>query len=227
MPLKVRKSNKKRNGQTRAPRDNTKNEVSKFAGDAYDLGRRAIAGVAYLKNLINIETKQYDISQLLAPGAGGNGTVDLLSQIGQGLDYDNRVGDSIKLQRLEFHFSVSRHPSATSTRMRLLILRDNLSISLPAVTDILAVGCYHLAPFAKLAVDTERFGVLVDHSTILDASHLSEVHHVEMAHNGHIKFQSSSGTSFGHGNIIIYYWSSEVTNLPDLYLFTRMFYTDD
>jgi hypothetical protein len=232
MPNAITKSRAPRRNKNRRQRKTTsaKSEVARFAGDAFDLGARALEGVKYLKNLINIEYKRFDNNLTDQPTT--TATMTCLSQCSQGLANYQRVGDSLRLQHFEAKIAIERHASATSTRYRIMILRDNECVGAaanPAAFMVDPSTNGDLTPFTSQAIESKRFGVLFDTAGILDSSNLHEIYSISMPHNGHIKYIDTTGlvTAAGSGAIFLYLWSSEATNKPTLRNFSRFTYTDD
>lgn len=226
MPATVTNKRAKRN---RKRQDTTKAEVSRFAGDAYDLGRRALKGVQYLKQLINIETKYSDNTNSLACSSSGSATQ--ITAIAQGLTGTDRIGVSIKLQSISFHYTITKHASATNTLYRVILARDNdLTTVNPTIAKILATttsGYAHLSPYNWLSVQGQRFGVLYDSSGVLDSNTITTNQVVETRHNGHIKYSGPAAADAAEGNVFLFLISNEATNTPTLTFVCRTLFTDD
>jgi hypothetical protein len=221
--------NSRKRGGGRPPRDTTKQDVSKFAGDAYDLARRAYNGVKMIKDLINIETKTYDVAGFVSPSTTW-GSV-LLTGIPEGTDIGNRVGDSIKLQNLRITFSFEKNGVAAMTRYRYFIVRDNQCHgSTPAIGDILASpGFGWVSPMNIQAINGNRFSILYDSKGCVDTAHQHEYADVAIPHNGHIKYGAASAgiADCREGTCFLFYYSNEVASTPVLSYYWRMYYTDD
>ncbi len=226
MPATVTNKKARRN---RKRTDTTKAEVARFAGDAYDLGRRAIQGVAYLKKLINIETKFYDNTASIAMPVAG--TVTHVTTIAQGLTASDRVGQSIKLQAVSLKYTVTKHASATTTLYRVILARDNdLTTVLPTISKLLSTttaGYAHLSPYTWNAIQGQRFGVLYDSSGVLDSNTITTNQTVECRHNGHIKYSGPATSDAAEGNLFMFVVSNEATNTPTITWVCRTLFTDD
>jgi hypothetical protein len=208
--------------------DTTKGEISRFAGDAYDLGRRALKGVVYLKNLINIETKYHDSANVYYPST--TPAVAHITDIAQGLTSISRVGDSIKIQSLYYSGSLVRHASATNTFYRVLIVRDNERTSAdPTMADVLQYtsGYFYMSQYNHRALQSNRFGILADWSGVLTASDPVAFQKFDIPHTGHIKYTGNNGSDNAEGSIFLLYESSEATNTPSLNFEFRITFTDD
>ncbi len=230
MPATVTNQKRKANRRKGAKRtDTTKQEVARFAGDAYDLGRRAIQGVAYLKNLINIEVKYYD--NVGSGAVSSTGTVTQMTTIAQGLTNTDRVGNSIKLQRVQLKLNITKHASATSTLYRVILARDNdLTTVFPTFAKILSTttsGYAHLSPYTWNAVQGQRFGILYDFSGVLDTNTLTTLESIDIPHSGHIKYVGAATTDAAEGNLFLFVISNEATNTPTITWVSRTTFTDD
>lgn len=92
---------------------------------ALQLAGKAWKGLKYVKSLINVERKFFDVQQN-TDNILVTGTVYNLSNIAQGNDYNNRDGNSILLQSLLLRWTLA----ASSTDpagdvVRLIIFQDN------------------------------------------------------------------------------------------------------
>ncbi len=226
MPTTVTNKRARRN---RKRQDTTKAEVARFAGDAYDLGRRALKGVVYLKNLINIETKYYD--NVGSTAVSSTGTVTQITTIPQGLTANDRVGNSIKLQTITLAYSITIHASATTTLWRVILARDNdLTTVFPTFAKLLATttaGYAHLSPYTYNAIQGQRFGIISDVSGVLDANTKTQCERVHTTHNGHIKYTGPATTDAAEGNLFLFVISNEPTNTPTITYVSRVAFTDD
>jgi len=225
---------KKRGGRgQRKQRSGTKAEVSKFAGDAYSLAERAYRGVNHVLRLINIETKFLDYYAVGQSMSNATPVVVYLSSLLQGVDVSQRVGDSVRLQGLQFAFSV--YPTATTpvAACRVVLLRDleNTGAN-PAWGDVFITGG---APY-QLAVrnwfNVKRFSILADESIVINPSSFDGINKtLSISASGHVKYRGTSTavTSAAEGSIFLMYWSSCATvgQQPVIDLMFRMLFTDD
>lgn len=156
------------------------------------------------------------------------GTVSTISTIAQGLDYTNRVGDSIKMQHIYCGYRWQIGASATKTFVRTLLVRDLDGYgTIPAVTDILETADV-LAP--KKYLNTSRFSVLYDEvETLSSVSEVLTVSRYDTPHEGHIKYlgTTAANASNGKGSMYLVFLSSEATNQPRVDFYARILFTDD
>jgi len=220
-------------GRQNSRRSGTKEEVSKFAGDAYSLAERAYRGVNHVLRLINIETKYLDaylVGQSMSNAAPG---VVYLSGLLQGVDVSQRVGDSIRLQGLNFALSIYPAAATPVCAARVVVIRDlENSGANPAWGDVFITGGvpYQLAP--KNWFNSKRFSILVDESLIINPTSFDGINkNLEISASGHVKYRGTTAAvaSAAEGSIFLLYWSSVavVGNQPLLDWQFRMMYTDD
>lgn len=162
----------------------------------------------------------------ITPSVSGN--INFLSIISQGVDYTQRIGDSIKIQRMEFNFRYTIGLGTKST-VRLMVVRDlDCQGVIPNVTDILEIADV-LSP--KKYLNTERFSILVDEIQALSTTGTpNSVSEFNLSHEGHIKYlnNGASATSAGKGTIFLLTISNEtITNAPSVNAYARIYYTDD
>lgn len=200
--------------------------VGKYASDAWSLAKRTAYGLNEIRKLINIETKIAEATGSAAIDTSG--TVSSLSLIAQGLDYQNRIGDSIKLQRIEFRLRW-QVGTGVATYVRTLLVRDldNYGTK-PTLGDVLQTVSI-LSP--KDYLNADRFSILYDELGTLNQSDTNSVSTFEMAHEGHIKYlgTTAADASNGKGSLYLMFLSNEAAgaNAPTVTLHTRIYYTDD
>jgi len=148
----------------------------------------------------------------------------------QGLDYlNNRVGDSIKLQRLEFRFRIAMAATAVQTQGRVIYFRDLDGYgTTPTVGDVLQTVSV-LSP--KDYLNQDRFSILYDELFALSANGDStEVGVVDMVHEGHIKYLGTTAAAASNGKGSLYYLiiSNETgATVPFFAHHERIYFTDD
>jgi len=205
--------------------------VAKFAGDAYSLATRAVKGVNHVLKLINIETKYYETwaSALQFSNAAG---YTYLSGLTQGTDISNRVGDSVKLQQLDFNFSLNvTVGSTTQGFMRIVLFRDlENQGATPSGAGPLSSsgGSFWLAP--PDYINRNRYSILYDEAVLqLPPTYDGVCKRVSIPHNGHVKYRGTGSTSASaaEGAIFLMIWASNTSNLPSIDYWFRMTFTDD
>lgn len=207
-------------------RKNPENSVGKYASDAWSLAKRTAYGLNEIRKLINIETKVFDKSGTL--GVNTTGTIVPISNMIQGVDYNQRIGNSLKLQRIEVNFR-NLIGTGTNSFLRVMLVRDlDNQGATPNISDILQTVDV-MSPRNYLR--TERFSVLYDEfSNLNSVSQTGEVAELDLPHEGHIKYldATSNPSSYGKGNLFLVHISNEnVANQLTCIYYSRIYYTDD
>jgi hypothetical protein len=225
----------KRKGKPRGgARKGQSDAVGQYASDAWSLAKRTAAGLNEIRKLINIETKIRDFNQV-SYAQGTTATLTCVSSLDEGLDFNNRVGDSIKLQDFTIRGRVNVNSAATTSLVRVIILRDLDAYGTALVSsDVLAVSGSVGAPLSPVAwLNRERFSILYDElfavasgTSTGDATCQFTFH---TTHSGHVLYlgTSSASASNGRGSIYVLTVSDEATNTPSVAFYSRMTFTDD
>lgn len=183
-----------------------------------------------IRKLINIETKIVETIGSTTTQADTTGVVVPLTQMEQGLDYiNNRVGDSIKLQKIEIRYRMTINSSTTNTQVRVILFRDLDGYgTAPTIADVLQTVSI-LSPENFLKKD--RFSILYDELVTLDAGgDSSAVGDIHIPHEGHVKYlgSTSAAASNGKGSVYFLVLSNETSvNSPFFAHHERVYFTDD
>jgi hypothetical protein len=209
----------------------TGEHVGQYASDAWSLAQRTANGLNEIRKLINVETKPLDTIKT-ATAINTTGVVVAVSEIAQGTDYTNRIGDSIKLQNIEARVRIYQNTGATETSVRVVCFRDLDGYgTTPLTSDLfetVAVVSAPLSPFKWL--NRTRFSILYDELLTFNTSG-TEVEEIvlTMPHSGHVKYLGSTAAaaSDGKGSVYWAFTSDEGTNTPTFALYSRILFTDD
>ncbi len=185
-------------------------------GGYLDTAARALAVAYAVKKLINVEFKTITTSFTSDPNT--TGSVVNLTAIAQGDTIANRQGNKIRSKYLKVSGNVRINASATSTHLRLVIVRDNNgNTTQPAIADLFPdVGSF----FGNKnksgdPQSNSRFTVLWDKFIMLDVVGLEQVPigwSTELDH--HIYFTGTGATDEGKGHLYLFIASNEATNDP-------------
>jgi len=152
-----------------------------------------------------------------------------LTQVAQGVDYINRLGDSIKLQRIDVRYRISQSSVATRTFTRVIIFRDLDGYgTLPTVSDVLeSVDVLSMPKY----LNKDRFSILHDEFSCLSNNGGSaEVADFSIPHEGHVKYlgTTAAAASNGKGSVYMLIISNEAgANVPTFAHNDRVLFTDD
>lgn len=197
------------------------------------MAKRTAHGLNEIRKLVNVEEK------IILTSSGGtpvvfdfNGVIVPLTYVAQGTDYTNRVGDSIKLQKLEFKAAIVKSNSSITTTCRCIIFRDLDNYgTIPAVTDLMQVIGAGDAPLSAYKfLNRKRFSILYDELLELCANgDQGQVIAVDIPHSGHVLYLGSAANaaSQGKGGIYVLFISNEGTNYPTYTFYNRIIFTDD
>ncbi len=213
------------------------------AGDAVDYGWKAWNLAKKISTLINVEEKVWDVD-----GSGGTTitstpTVVNLSNIAQGTDYFNRIGDSILVQSMEFRAEVEGNAAAANHSLRVLLVADRYQDGVdPSLGDVLQAGTSPLVqPYNVFT--RQRFSILYDQLIEINnvvglaTSGTSSSYYglrmdiPDMARkwNKHIKFDASAGADASNRENALFLMavSSNASNGPALKYTFRLTFTDN
>ncbi len=204
--------------------------VGKYFGDAWSLAKRTAVGLNEIRKLINIEEKILETVQS-STGFDTTGTVYPISQIAQGLDYTNRVGDSIKMQRIVVRWRIFKASAATASLCRIILFRDLDGYgTAPATSDVLQTVGSATAPLTPIDfLNRKRFSIIRDELYDVNSTGDSTYTGVwDLAHEGHVMYlgTTAAAASNGKGSVYILVVSDEATNVPTIAFSSRIVFTD-
>jgi hypothetical protein len=217
-------------GRSQRPK-NSGDSVGAYFGDAWSLAKRTASGLNEIRKLINIEEKILETS-LSSTTFNQTGAVTPISQIAQGLNFTDRVGDSIRLQRVQVKFRLFKNTGATQSLLRFIIFRDNdCQGATPAIGDVLQTTGSALAPLSMLDfLNRRRFAILRDCLiTLNNTGENTYVESFDVPHHGHVLYlgTAADAASQGKGSLFCAYVSDEATNTPSVAFQSRLTFTDD
>lgn len=195
------------------------------------MAKRTANGLNEIRKLINVETKVLDAS-FGSTAIDQAGTIQCVSQIAQGLNYNDRIGDSIKLQHIRYSGYFQASAAALSSALRVIVFRDLFQQGgVPIPSQILQnVGAPDVINQPRNWLLKDRFSVLYDEVfNLSNAGDSSFTCTLEIPHEGHVKYigTTSTAASNGFGSVYVMYVSTETTNKPFAQHFTRLTFTDD
>lgn len=200
-------------------------DAADFAGVIWKYGKYALA-------YLNVEEKES--YQALYNGIITNVGVFSPIAIAQGLDYNNRTGDSIKVENLRIEYVLSANVTAAQNYTRVVVLRDFMNQgALPAAADIFQDvsnnSAIIVSPYKHSLGD--RFEVLSDQVHCQVATDTSALIHKRLAYgiSDHVLFQgtSSSVSDTWQGVIYVITVTDQSTNGPKLVLSSLVTYIDN
>lgn len=221
-----------RRGRRQKKKPSIAQHVGRYAEDAYSLASRTASGLNAIRRLINVETKFVALST--STTGSQSGVLDYLLPHSQGTDITNRVGDSIKMQRIQIRGNIKK--AATDCTYRLLLIRDlqnagSTPLGSEIVDNTATSGVTYSHPsFLNSSYSSNRFAILYDESFAMDAVVTPiVVFDIDIPHNGHIKYRSSGATSAsaGAGALFLCHFCDTNTTPPTTNFESRIIFTDD
>lgn len=180
-------------------------------------GRNLQAQVTRLTRASN-QRELYSLATGFTADPSSSGAVVALTDILQGDETTERVGRQVILKHLKARGIVTLNSSATDSRVRMMIIRDNIgNTTVPAITDMFT----SVAQFAanKLSIETpqvrHRFTVLMDKYLLVNAgSGLTKTFTFSRKMNTRCYFTGPLTTDGGTNNLYLFIASNEATNDP-------------
>lgn len=198
-----------------------------------DIATQAYKGVKYLRGLVNVENKKFDVA---ATGQAVDyaGTVIRLSTVQAGDDVGNRNGNSILAKKLLFRMTLHGNTTADSTVFRCIIFYDTqFNGTNPTPGLVLESGQLSTANSvnAPLNVDSAgRFTILRDKVYVLNnqLDAYSVVKHLKywIPLNFHIKFTDTT-TGGWTNQLFVLFISDQQTNTPAVDYSSRLNFYDN
>lgn len=197
----------------------------------YQLAKAAYATANFVKDAVNIEYKVYRIETTPVTFNNLGVVYDLIgsnsgfSGIQQGTTINDRIGDSIKLQRMVFRGLVQLNSLATINAVRIIVFRGKAEAGLMySPSDILeSLNVYS----GKNENNRYNTNILYDEVKIIDnvkSQYIELDWNIEL--NWHTKFEAGA-TTIADGGLYMLLLTGAVTNLPAWDGVFRITYTDD
>lgn len=180
--------------------------------------------VGRMQSMINSERKYVDITDSSSPS--NTGTINLVNQIAQGDDVNQRDGNSILCSYIKHRMVAKINTTATSTSFRILLVLDTANQgTTPAVADILQT----VSTTSNINVDnSKRFWFLYDKLTTLDINGDRSWSCDELIPvNKHMRYSASGQTTVLQNAIYHVMVSDEATLTPTTASTTRVAFYDN
>lgn len=204
-------------------------------GSVAHLAKRAMQGVKFIKDIINVEYKYFDVA-VIPTDIDYNGYVGNLCNPGQGTTAITRNGDSIKLISVDIGGTFYKGSSQTLTiPVRFMLIQgiDERTTPPTGATILQSAGTYQAINSPRHVDYTTFYKVIWDYRTKItpsanDPNSMQHFEHFEKLDH-HIKFVTGS-TNVESGGIYFCVVSdnSDVgTNVPQIALYSRVRYVDN
>lgn len=224
MPYYGKKRKFSRRRKRRTPWYNRKYTPMQVAG-------KALAGVRYIKKLVNVEKKKFDLVQTLQTT---NEYVAHLTSIAQGDTASSRDGNSILLQYVTIRGRLYLNASSNLTNHRIVVIRDNQQVSdtAPGVADLLEGATGADFTIANMELDNVgRFTKLYDQVIQLQeefsGSSKQKNFIINIPINKHVRFNGTAGTDIQKGGLYIMVMDDQATYHSSVTFNSRVVFTDN
>lgn len=188
---------------------------SKYSG-YLDTAGKALAVAYAVKKLINVE--YFNIATAFTSDPNSTGAVVNLTPVAQGDSASGRQGNKIRAKYIKCGGVITLNASATNSRVRMVIVRDNNgSTTQPTIAELFSTASIMLNNRPKLgdAQPNSRFSILWDKMLIMDAGHgLTQKFTWSSSLDHHVFFTGTGATDEGKGHIYLMIVSNEATNDP-------------
>ncbi len=200
-------------------------DAADFAGAVWKYGKYALA-------MLNVETKES--YNLTANATIVNTTIYNLINIAQGSDYNQRTGDSIKLENMRLEYTLIVNATAGVNFTRIIVLRDFMNVgAAPAIADVLqdtsSQAAQLVSPFLHSLGD--RFEVLSDQVHCQVNNSESALVHRRNAYgiNDHMLFKGPTAAigDTWQGMIFVIAITDQPVNGPKLVMSSLVDYVDN
>lgn len=209
----------KRTKRTKKPAPSTGYQVAQTAYTALKMAKR-------LNDMVNAEYK--DREGILNDTTSTNvGTIyPLLPDIPQGLGFTNRIGDSIKLQRLTFRYTLKIHPSSTATSYRMILFQGKHENGNPYTAGTILQYQDILSPKTNDTRFNTKF--LIDKTYVLDKAKTNLITGTwNVPLNWHTNFNPGSPNIIKDGGLYLMCIQNDTVNPPNNHIIYKVSFTDD
>lgn len=197
-----------------------------------DIAQKAWKGVKIIKGLINVEKKMWDmsVSGVITDGAG---SLQLLTGISIGDNYNQRDGNSVKLQSNYFVMRVFNNPAASFSNIRFVLVQDNeyngTALTTAQILEVATAPASLVAPLNHTI--GSRLNILYDKYISLGGAgqNTAIVEQYTTFNESHIKFNDANitTTTLREGHLYMLLISDVGANYPGYDYYNRVRYTDN
>lgn len=201
----------------------------KKAGTAYNVASTAYTALKTAKFVADLVNAEYKDRELILNDTASNnvGTVySLLPSIPQGTAVHERIGDSIKLQRMTIRFTLTRNSAAIAQTYRMILFRGKNEGGVAYTPGMILQYQDILSPKTEDTKFNTKF--LIDKTYTLDsakANILTRTWNVPL--NWHCNFQTGSPVNIKDGGLYLMCLQSGTNNSPSNHMIYKITYTDN
>lgn len=192
---------------------------------AMAIAQQAWNATKYLKGLVNSEMFHHDKGSD-ATAISTTGVITHLTDIEVGDDVGKRTGNSILLRSFLRRIRFTKHASATTTFIRMMIVQDKQQVgdTTPAISDILE---YVDVDSPMKLGSAGRFKVMLNRMIALDSN--KPTYHRETYRKlySHIRYNGNAAADIQKNGIYLVLISDQATNTPLTDWYVRLGYHDN
>ena len=179
-----------------------------------------------LKGRLNTELKVVDQTPATFTPSSSTAVGQLMNGIAQGLDQSDRIGRDIRAKLCQFSVVVNKHASATSTRVRIIMIVDQEGSNGAGWTDVFNAN--NVLAFRNTD-HTKRIRVLANFLITVDDDNPEKSLDVYRKVNFKVKYNTttSAASAIETNSVRVLMLSDEATNFPNVDLITRFRYVDN
>ncbi len=199
--------------------------------DYVDVGKQIYRDVVKLKRFINVEFKFHDV-QLTAAALAVAPVITQLSNIDQGDTTLTRDGAQLKCLSLQLSYSLFQSASATSSLVRVLLVKDKqTNQAIYTAGDLLfdvTAGDGIVSPYNRN--NRRRFTILHDKVYTFSATGTTVKHFGRKFRQDQIIRYDNSGNGIAdltQSSYSLVMLTNEATNVPTVTMFSRLNYVDN
>lgn len=200
---------------------------------ALQLASKVLAGVRYMKGMINCEKKYHTISQNTTFST--TGVCTYLSAIPQGDTAVQREGNSVLCRSIHVKDSIVKNTNALTTKCKIALVLDTgygdnaASMAANLVWDSTYIGTSY-APLAPMQLNTQgRYKIIKVWEFTLTANSNTRLIDEYIKIYKHIKFDGTGSTAsdLSKNAFYLFHISDQDTNVPTLELINRIGFYDN
>ncbi len=206
--------------------------VASSLDDAYSLATKAYSMARTVASFMNVEEKLFDVSTI-GQAINTTATVLYLSDVNQGVAFNNRTGNSIKCIKFIQRWRLKINTSASTSFVRCLVVQGRQrETANPVLGDVLesagTAAAAMVSPYEHSFED--RWKIVVDKVVNLTLGGQAGLAWESVTDSlGHIMYQNGTGAvgNAAEGQLFALIISDEATNTPTLDIYTRLVFVDN
>lgn len=190
-------------------------------------GRQALRDVNTLRRFINTEMHFTDVTASVTPST--TPALVLLNGISIGDTASTRTGQSIKMDRSDFRFTLAVNTTSVSNFVRVIVVMDRqTNATAMTIADLLVVSTV-VSPYSFGSQN--RFVPLFDETYALNVSGPGSITKViGLNTNQHVTYNTGNAGTVADivtNSVYLIYFSDQATNPPSMLYYNRLWFVDN